>query len=180
MQPNQHTPRQQGATLLVTLVLLIGTTVASLASLNIALMEQKMAGVEEARMVSFNEAQAIVDAITDPSQDHIAVTSGGVGTRNCTSNYVADPGEGSCTTSTISLLTDVFGSEHSAHVERISPEYASLGRTLKTTAISGLKVANFGVQGRMNALSSGGGRTRVSMGYLKVFVEGSGETVIID
>ncbi len=57
--PNQ----QQGVALAVAMILLLGVTVVSLASLNTSLLELVMSGNEQARMSAFQKAQAGLDAV---------------------------------------------------------------------------------------------------------------------
>lgn len=58
-----HSNKQRGAALFTALIILVAITLISLASLGTTMLELKMAGNEESRMVSFQMAQAAVDNV---------------------------------------------------------------------------------------------------------------------
>lgn len=173
MKPGKSRQTQQGAVLLVALVLLLGVTVVSLSSLNTGLLEMIMAANEEARITAFQKAQAGIDAIASEPSNFPVV--GGIGDTNCTGNITGE----TCTETNLAFPNGFDAVKHSAKTERLSPLLACPPRGFATSCDS-FKVAHFEVDSRYDEIENRGGNSRLFQGFMVLVPEGSEETVISD
>lgn len=143
-------PRQSGAVLLVSLILLIVATTISLSAVSTSIMELRMAGNAEASMDAMQTALAAVDfTIADP--DHLP-TSGPLlvpAPVNLTESLF-DTGAGDSITATATRLQDCA-----------PPPRARSGSSL--TAFSAFA---YEITADVNRNQSGQGRGTVAQGYI--------------
>lgn len=152
-------PSQRGVALVVTLVVLIGISVVSLASLKTGVFELLMAGNEEARTSAFQRAKAGLDAVAARISNFVVI--GDIGYRNCTPgatvagcamNNITVPGE-----------FDPTGSE--MFVERLAPLSACPPRGMATSC-ENFSVSSFAIDAHYSDTPNRGGRSRQQEGYL--------------
>ena len=180
--PNQ----QQGVALAVAMILLLGVTVVSLASLNTSLLELVMSGNEQARMSAFQKAQAGLDAVeAELCADYKAFFAPYVGT-----GYAVCASTGfdnkTCDVTTLPLPVDYDDPDDLANTqiraarfatfERSSPRgddtvnpedfnnvTCSVGYRPSSTART---YASLIFESKYDAIASRGGRAQVAQGYL--------------
>lgn len=160
---NVKLPRlQQGVTLAVALVILVGVTVVSLTMLSTSMLELVMAGSEEARTTAFQKAEAGLDAISvDESNFRVF---GNVGYKNCTSGFAYTYG-GTCDLTTITLPTGYDATGNEMSVRREAPLEQCPPRGMSTSCTS-YSVATFSTDSRFDATQTRGGRIDLVQGYL--------------
>ena len=180
--PNQ----QQGVALAVAMILLLGVTVVSLASLNTSLLELVMAGNEQARMSAFQKAQSGLDAVeAEICADYKAFFAPYVGT-----GYAVCASTGfdnkTCDVTTLPLPVDYVNPDALANTQIRARRFGTFQRSpprgddtvnaadLSTSVAcrgyrpsSSLKsYAQILIESKYDAIASRGGRAHLVQGFL--------------
>lgn len=154
-------PAQRGVALPVALVVLVGVTVISLASLRTGLLEMVMAGNEEARINAFQQALNGLDAVSSVN-DNFSVT-GGVGYTNCTPGHSG--ADTVCDAVTLALPDGYDATHNEIYVERVGPLKTCPPRVMNTSCES-FNVASFAAHSAYDDLAARGGRSVQKQGYM--------------
>jgi len=178
--------KQKGVALAIALILLIGVTVVSLASLNTSLLELVMAGSNEARMTAFQKAQAGLDAVQKQLCDDYTgffAPFGSLGYTSCTGGGF--DGE-SCDDTSLVTPTDFASMDGVADVQIL---VSRIGQTKRqgprgddevspddfntVTCQLGYKPSSYAkdyatlmADSKFDGIVKRGGRARVSQGYM--------------
>ncbi|MDH3377863.1 MAG: pilus assembly PilX N-terminal domain-containing protein [Gammaproteobacteria bacterium] len=178
--------RQRGVALAVAMILLLGVTVVSVASLNTSLLELVMAGNEEARMSAFQKAQAGLDAVEkELCTDYVAFfapydttgasscTSGGFDGKTCDNTTLALPADYD---DPDDLANTQIRVARFAQVERSSPrgddsvdpaDFDNVSCSVGYRPSSAAKTyASLIFESKYDAIASRGGRAQLAQGYL--------------
>lgn len=173
--------RQDGVVLVVALVLLIAIALMSIAGMSTTSLELKLATHQQARVASFQQAEAGIDAVIgNPANFPV---SGTIGTARCTADF-HDPARyydatGSVNCASFDLTTPAgidLGYSRIA-TERIAPLLQSAPRYLETS-VENLKVAAFRIDSRHDARSSRGSRAEHRQGLIVTVLTPPEETVV--
>ena len=179
--PNQ----QQGVALAVAMILLLGVTVVSLASLNTSLLELVMSGNEQARMSAFQKAQAGLDAVeAELCADYVAFLAPYVGT-----GYAVCASTGfdnkTCAVTTLPLPVDYDDPDDLANTQIRASRFSQFERAAprgpdevnpddfnNVTCNSGYRpsstsktYASLIFESKYDAIASRGGRAQWAQGY---------------
>lgn len=151
---------QRGAALITSLIILLAITLISVAAVRSSRLELRMANNAEVKHASFQNAQAIIDAVFD-TPDNVPIV-GGVGFKICTA------GEAGCDLNTIAFDGGLFAGDLASLdlgvvVERVGTEHMPLPRGMETSAdkFSG---AVYSIQARYDRADEGLGRSDVVEG----------------
>lgn len=142
--------KQRGTTLLVALVLLLGVTVFSIASVNTSMMELHIAGSSEASATTFQTAQAALDfTISD---------SGNLPT----SGPLHQP-------AAVTLTGSQFGATSPDYVNAFATRTRDCGappRARKGSSLTAFSAFSYEVSVDIDKTTSGMGRTAMAQGYV--------------
>ncbi len=170
---SSNSVKQNGAVLVISLILLVGVTLVSLSSMHTGLLEIVMSGNEEARTAAFQRAQSGVESlIADESNFTV---SGSVGDTNCTATRSGE----TCNQTNLSFPTGFDNSKHWAKIERLNPEFACPPRMFATSCDI-FQVAHFSTDSRYTNVASRGGRSEIVQGFMVLVPTPGEETVIKD
>lgn len=165
--------KQRGVVLAVSLILLIGVTLVSLASLHTGLTEIIMSGNEEAKTTAFQKAQSGVESIVADESNFEVV--GSVGSTDCTASMSGE----TCTQTGLTFPTGFDSTQHWAKTERLNPEFACPPRVFATSCDI-FQVAHFSVDSRFTDVVKRGGRSQIVQGFMVLVPTPGEETVIKD
>lgn len=164
---------QRGAVLIVSLVLLVGVTLVSLASIHTGLLEVMMAGNEEARMTAFQKAQAGAEGILANESNFVVV--GLVGDSNCTASKSGE----TCHATNLVFPTGIDTNKHWAKTKRLNPLLSCPPRAFATSC-DVFQVAHFSADSRYSDVALRGGRSQVVEGFMVMVPLPGEETVVRD
>ena len=151
---------QKGATLFLTLIMLVVITIISLATLGTSLMELRMSNNTEASMSSQQAILSAVDNVIFNATTNFVV-AGEVGHTNCTSGL-------SCTENSI-VLPAPFDSNLEVMIKRESETMCPPRLQYHPTSCTNSKAASFNVYSKFDRSSLGQGRSDLNQGYISVF-----------
>jgi len=179
-QPLNLSAKQRGVVLVVALVLLVAVTMLSLAGISTTTLELMMASNQQARINSFQQAQAGIAAVGS-DLDNFQVT-GGVGHVRCTadfhnSRYYDATGEVSCGSPDLAVPAAYDLTHSRTAVWRLPPLLEPAPRFTETSAEK-LKVASYKIDSRYDARDRRGGRAEHNQGLIVTVLTPSEETVI--
>jgi Tfp pilus assembly protein PilX len=151
---------QKGATLFLTLIMLVVITIISLATLGTSLMELRMSNNAE---TSMSAQQAVLSAVDNVIYNQSAnfVIVGDEGHTNCTSGL-------SCADNSVTLPAP-FNSYAKIKIERESETMCPPRMQHYPTSCTNSKAASFKVYSEFDLSTLGQGRSEVNQGYIKVF-----------
>jgi hypothetical protein len=152
---------QKGATLFLTLIMLVVITIISLATLGTSLMELRMSNNAESSMSAQQAALSAVDNVIH-NQDVNFVIVGDVGHKNCTS------GVSGCADYSVTLPAP-FNSYTKVKIERESETMCPPRMQHYPTSCTNSKAASFNVYSEFDHSALGQGRSEANQGYIKVF-----------
>lgn len=154
--------RQEGAILIISLVILIAITVLTVSSMRSSNIGLRMAQNEESRIAAAQGAQALADAIVSDPQTTPVI--GGSGYTICT------PGESACnrydlpvTNSVIAY--DISNGDLAARVQRLGPIFRPPPRVVESS-IDKFQTASFEVTSTYDRADESLGRQQIVEGVL--------------
>jgi hypothetical protein len=162
-RPIRHSfGRQDGAILIVSLVLLIAITLLTVASVRSSNIGLRMAQNEESRVAAAQGAQALADAIVSEPQTTPVI--GGSGFTICT------PGEANCNrydlpVSNSAIAYDISTGNLTARVERMGPIFRPPPRVVESS-IDKFSSATFQVTATYDRSDESLGRQRIVEGVM--------------
>lgn len=168
-----NNPKQRGAVLVVSLILLVGVTLVSLSSLHTGLLEIVMSGNEEARTTAFQRAQSGVESLIADDSNFTVV--GSVGDTDCTATMSGE----TCNQTNLSFPSEFDVNQHWAKIERLNPEFACPPRMFATSCDI-FQVAHFSTDSRFTDVATRGGRSEIVQGFMVMVPTPGEETVIKD
>lgn len=180
LHPVKLPDTQRGVVLVVALVLLVAVTMLSLAGISTTTLELMMATNQQARVNSFQQAQAGIAAVgSEP--DNFRVT-GGVGDTRCTAGfhdgrYYNAEDEVSCGSTDLVVSADYDLTHSRAAVRRLAPLLQPAPRFIETS-VEKLKVATYKIDSRYDARDQRGGRAEHNQGLIVTVLTPSEETVV--
>jgi len=161
---------QRGSVLLISLVFLIILTLGATTTMRTSTMELRMAGNEEARLITLEMTQSIIDEVVG-NPDNMIV-SGNVGFINCTTNVTG------CNTSLVTIDTNLLSVSKAGNarviVERLAPALTPAPRGINSSA-DAFFAARFEVDTTYDGTSSNEGKAAIVQGVL-VLVPRSAQT----
>jgi Tfp pilus assembly protein PilX len=149
---------QNGATLFLTLIMLVVITIISLATLGTSLMELRMSNNAESSMSAQQAALSATDNVIQNAEANFTI-AGSVGHTNCT------PGL-SCSENSI-VLPAPFNTHTDIEIMRESETMCPLPLLHYSTSCTSSKAASFKVYSNRSGL--GLGRSELYQGYISVF-----------
>lgn len=149
--------RQEGAVLIVALLILIVVTVLGVSTTENGILQMQMAGNDQARMDAFERAESANEYLVDTTTSLPVV--GGTGYKICTS------GISGCN-ETITLPTEFSASAHEVEIIRVAPESMPPPRFLSTSS-SQFASAAFESESRY-ADTATGAQVGIVLGILKL------------
>lgn len=155
---------QSGATLIVSLLLLVIITILSLSAMNSSVMEQKMAANEQYQREAFELSQSVVEATINSTTNFKVI--GTAGYRVCYDNPDVLP---ACDAvynvdSSFDNNADITG-KITGEIIRLAPETIPAPRGIDTS-LDKYDVALFQVNGSYDNSSSGFGQSSVAQGFM--------------
>jgi Tfp pilus assembly protein PilV len=152
---------QKGATLFLTLIMLVVITIISLATLGTSLMELRMSNNAESSMSAQQAVLSAVDNVLYNAEMNFTV-AGGIGYTNCTS------GISPCSENNITLPAP-FNSYTKIKIERESETMCPPPLLHYSTSCTNSKAASFNVYSEFDRSFLGQGRSELNQGYINVF-----------
>jgi Tfp pilus assembly protein PilX len=149
---------QNGATLFLTLIMLVVITIISLATLGTSLMELRMSSNAESSMSAQQETLSAIDNVIQNAETNFTV-AGGLYYRNCTSGL-------SCDENSIALPAP-FDTHTKVEIMRESETTCPPPLLHYSTSCTNSKAASFKVYGIRSGL--GQGLSELNQGYINVF-----------
>lgn len=157
---------QSGATLIVSLLLLIIITILSLSAMNSSVMEQKMAANEQHQREAFEMSQSVIEATINSTTNFKVI--GSAGYRTCYDNHDTPVLTGCDATYNVDSNFDnntVITGKITGEIKRLAPETIPAPRGIDTS-LDKYDVAVFQVNGSYDNSSSGFGRSSVAQGFM--------------
>lgn len=152
--------KQNGAVMLVSLVLLTILFLVTTTGLRTGVTESQMTGNEQVRLEAFERAQSIVESVIVNTANF--PVSGNVGDTNCLN--IAG-----CTESTVAvdsgLMSGAYGARTSVEITRLAPLYSPPPRGMASSA-SLFQVASMQVEATYDGASEKLGKSIVGQGLV--------------
>jgi len=165
MHPNTLST-QRGASLFVSLILMVALTLVSLGSLSTSLMELRMANNTESGMSAFQQAQAGIDATLAAPGDYYIV-NGNVGDTRCYNST-------GCAASIAAMPEPIAssGSAQSLRITRVTAESCPPRTRDAATSCVKLRATSFVGESAYNKAFAGQGQAEVAQGYIRLMPAG--------
>lgn len=179
--------RQTGATLIVALLLLLVATILTLSAVRFASTEVRIAASEETRINAFQQAQSVLDSVSNLDVSSLANTTqllctGGIKDENGTANTDPDPdSNAACTATTLAVPNSYLATEIGAGKVSATARYVRNAPILRERG-EGMFGVTSGETGANDELGAGAGtaiyRYYVVSAYYLRAAEGLGETQV--
>ena len=160
-QSSSYRVNQQGSVLLIALVFLIILTLGATTTMRTSTMELRMAGNEEARLITLEMTQSIIDEVVGNPANMIV--SGSVGFINCTTNVSG------CNLSTVTIDTNLLSVSKAGNaqvvIERLGPALTPAPRGINSSA-DAFFAARFQVDTTYDGTASNEGKAGIVQGVL--------------
>ena len=157
----KYSGKQEGAVLIVSLILLVVITVLGVAGINSGVMEMRMSVNEEVRTLALQTAQAAVDEVSEKTTNFVVTGLPGDVVK-CSSNL-------SCVSTTLSLSGPASTVHDEIQVKRISPEFGNPNSTRRggnEASLEKFQAAYFQIEAEHDSTENAGGRAKLVQGYM--------------
>ena len=179
--------RQTGATLVVALILLMVATIITLSAVRFASTEVRIAASEETRINAFQQAQSVLDSLSNLDVSAITATTqllctAGIKDENGVANQDPDPNSNAaCTATTLAVPNSYLATEVAAGKISATARYVRNSPILRERG-EGLFGVTSGETGANDELGAGAGtaiyRYYVVSSYYLRAADGLGETQV--
>jgi Tfp pilus assembly protein PilX len=179
--------RQTGATLVVALILLMVATIITLSAVRFASTEVRIAASEETRINAFQQAQSVLDSLSNLDVSAITATTqllctAGIKDENGVANQDPDPNSNAaCTATTLAVPNSYLAAEVAAGKISATARYVRNSPILRERG-EGLFGVTSGETGANDELGAGAGtaiyRYYVVSSYYLRAADGLGETQV--
>ena len=153
--------KQEGAVLIVSLIILVVITVLGVAGVNSGVMEMRMSANEEVRTLALQTAQAAVDEVAEETSSFVVIGLPGDVVK-CSANL-------SCADTTLSLSGPASTVHDEIQIKRIFPEYGNPNATRRTgneASIEKFQSSYFQIEAEHDSTENAGGRAKLVQGYM--------------
>lgn len=159
---------QRGASLMTSLILLVGLTLVSLGSLGTSLMELRMSNNAESGMSALQLAQAGVDATLATPADYFIV-DGTVGSTRCYNTS-------GCTATIASMPTpiDPPNGAHTIRITRVTNETCPPRTRDSASSCAKLHATAFVTESSYDKSLAGQGQAQLAQGYIRLIPASAG------